>query len=142
LREIAFMIAIEVQHYLSRARDFLEGMNLLKEDLQAFRFSSALLGIHCAISYCDALRIGLGSARLSSDDHGTAATDLKSLLVSRKFERLQGPERLAKLLSKKSRIAYSPDAASENEIKLIHQHAERFAAWAESTGKSLKIEGW
>jgi hypothetical protein len=117
-------------------------MNLLREDLENFRFSSALLGIHCAISYCDALRIGLGRARISSDDHGSAATDLRSLLASRKFEQPQGTERLSKLLSKKSRIAYSPDAASEDEIKLIHQHTERFAAWAETTGKELNIEGW
>jgi len=41
-----------------RARDFLKGMDLLKDDLVEFRFSPALLGIHGAISYCDALRIG------------------------------------------------------------------------------------
>jgi hypothetical protein len=136
------MIAVQVRLYLDRARDFLEGMNLLKDDLEEFRFSSALLGIHCTISYCDALRIGLGSPRVSSDDHGSAARDLKSLLASRKFEKLQGADRLGKLLSKKSTIAYAAEAASENEIKLIHQHAERFAAWAESTGKELRIEGW
>ena len=136
------MISVEVQHYLDRARDFLEGMNLLKEDLDVFGFSSSLLGIHCAISYCDALRIGLGSSRVSSDDHLSAARDLKSLLASRRFEKLQGADRLGKLLSEKSRIAYAPDLASENEIKLIHQHAERFAAWAEEAGKALRIEGW
>ncbi len=136
------MVAVQVQHYLDRARDFLEGMNLLKEDLGVFRFSSALLGIHCAISYCDALRIGLGSTKVASDDHLNAARDLESLLASRKFEKAQGANRLEKLLFKKSRIAYSPDAASEAEIKLIHQHTERFAAWAEATGKAMRIEGW
>ena len=136
------MGAVQVQHFLSRARDFLEGMNLLKDDLEEFRYSSALLGIHCAISYCDALRIGLGRASVSSDDHRNVVKDLKLLLASRKFEKLQGPDRLAKLISRKGSIAYSPEAASENEIKLIHQHAERFAAWAEATGKELRIEGW
>lgn len=136
------MAALQVQHYLSRARDFLEGMNLLKDDLTEFRFSSALLGIHCALSYCDALRIGLGSTKVSSDDHLSAARDLKTLLASRRFEKLQGADRLEKLLSKKSRIAYSQDTASEAEIKLIHQNTERFAAWAEATGKAMRIEGW
>jgi hypothetical protein len=67
---------------------------------------------------------------------------LKSLLAARKFEKLQGADRLGKLLSKKSRIAYAPDATREDEIQQIVQDAERFAAWAEATGKALKIEGW
>ena len=59
------MGAVQVQHYLGRARDFLKGMELLKDDLAEFKHSSALLGIHGAISYCDALRVGLGSENLS-----------------------------------------------------------------------------
>jgi hypothetical protein len=136
------MIAIEVQHFLGRARDLLKGMDLLKDDLEEFKYSSALLGIHSAISYSDALRIGLGNAKLSSDDHGSAAGDLRSLLAGRKFERLQGIDRLERLLSKKSRIAYASDTASQNEIKDIVVQAQRFASWAEDTGKTLGIEGW
>jgi hypothetical protein len=136
------MAAVQVQHFLGRARDFLKGMDLLKDDLTEYRFSSALLGIHGAISYCDALRIGMGSESVSSDDHRSAANELKTLLASRRFEKLQGVDRLEKLLSKKSRIAYAGDAVRENEIKDMIQQAERFASWAEATGKALKIEGW
>jgi hypothetical protein len=136
------MGAVQVQHYLGRARDFLKGMDLLQGDLAEYRFSSALLGIHGAISYCDALRIGLGSQRVSSDDHGSAAEELKSLLSARKYEKLQGVDRLGKLLSRKSRIAYTADAVRENEIKDIVVQADRFASWAEDAGKALKIEGW
>jgi hypothetical protein len=136
------MIAVEVQHYLGRARDFLKGMDLLQNDLAEYRYSSALLGIHGAISYCDALRIGLGSKGLSSDDHQSAARELRLLLASRKFENPQGVGRLEKLLSKKSMIAYVADAAGENEIKQIVVDAKRFEAWAEAAGKGLRIEGW
>ncbi|MGH9600106.1 MAG: hypothetical protein ACRD27_09590 [Terracidiphilus sp.] len=136
------MSVTQVQHFLGRARDFLKGMDLLKEDLAEYRFSSALLGIHGAISYCDALRTGLGSGKLSSEDHQSAAGELRSLLAARRSERQQGADRLEKLLSKKSRIAYARDATGDAEIKLIVQQAERFAAWAESTGKELRIEGW
>ena len=144
------MVAVEVQHFLGRARDFLKGMEnlveeefyVLNEDLVSFKYSPALLGIHGAISYCDALRTGLGSEKLSSDDHGSAIGELKSLLEAKKFEKLQGVDRLGKLLSKKSRIAYAAEATREDEIKQIVQQAERFAAWAEDTGKALKIEGW
>jgi hypothetical protein len=49
---------------------------------------------------------------------------------------------LERLLSNKSKIAYSREASDRNDVEQIVQHAERFAAWAETTGKALKIEGW
>ena len=140
--ENAAMIAVQVQHYQSRARDFLKGMDLLKTDLMEFRLSSALLGIHCAISYSDALRTGMGCTDVSSSDHRYAASDLKSRLTSRSFEKLQGVVRLEKLLSKKDRIAYASEAPRENEIEEIVKQTERFAFWAEETGRKLQIEGW
>jgi hypothetical protein len=142
LREIALMAAVEVQHYLSRARDFFEGMKFLRDDLDAFKFSSALLGRHCAISYCDALRTGMGSTKVSSDDHSSATNNLKSLLASRRFEGRQGLHHLERLLSKKSSVAYASEAAREVQVEDIVKRAERFAKWAEETGTTLKIEGW
>jgi hypothetical protein len=136
------MRSVQVQHCRSRAIDFLEGMKLLKDDLSEFRYSSALLGIHGAISYCDALRIGLGSVEISSDDHRKAVRELRILLNNRRFEKLQGVGHLERLLSNKSKIAYSREASDRNDVEQIVQHAERFAAWAETTGKALKIEGW
>ena len=64
------------------------------------------------------------------------------MLTKRGFEKPQGADRLAKLLSKKSRIAYAGEATNENEVKEIVVQAERFASWAEETGKKLRIEGW
>ena len=136
------MIVIKVQHYLNRARDFFKGMDLLKDDLTGYQFSSALLGIHSAISYCDALRIGMGSESVSAEDHRSASGELRTLLSSRKYKELQGLERLEKLLGQKSVIAYSQDRAEENAIKSIIQQAQRFASWAEKTGRQLGIEGW
>lgn len=135
------MIAVQVQNYLGRARDFLKGMDLLKDDLTEFKYSPALLGIHSAISYCDALRIGMGSKTLSSDDHKKAVRELKTLLATRKFERKQGADRLLTLLSFKSSVAYGSNS-SALEFNYVVQQAERFAAWAEDAGKSLKVEGW
>ncbi|MGB6827096.1 MAG: hypothetical protein WBE41_03560, partial [Terracidiphilus sp.] len=110
--------------------------------LSEYMSSTALLGIHCAISYSDALRTGLGCADVSADDHQSAAHDLRARLSSRRFEKTQGVDRLGKLLSKKSRIAYASDAVKEEEVVDIVKRAKRFAEWAEETGKKLKIEGW
>jgi len=136
------MIGLQVQHYRNRAKDFLDGMRYLQDDLDSFGYSSALLGIHGAISYADALRIGLGSKRLSSDDHGGATTELKSLLDTRRFEQQQGVKHLRLLLARKSRISYAAEPVRKNEAEDIVKRARRFADWAEETGKTLKIEGW
>lgn len=136
------MEAVEVQNFLARARDFLKGMELLQDDLAEYRSSSALLGIHGAISYSDALRTGLGSEDVSSDDHRNAARELKRLLTDRNFDKPQGADRPGKLLGKKSTVEYSADALKESTAKEIVDQAQRFAAWAEETGKKLKIEGW
>jgi hypothetical protein len=136
------MIAVEVQHFLGRARDFLKGMDLLKDDLTEFRFSSALLAIHCAISYSDAMRTGMGCANVSLDDHQSAARDLKSRLVSRNHVNRKGLGHLEKLLSGKNRVQYDSVTVRENEVEDIVKHAERFARWAEESGRQLRIEGW
>lgn len=132
-------MSVRVQHFVNRARDFFKGFDLLKDDLSNYGYSSALLGIHGAISYCDALRVGMGSDSLSSDDHRRAADELKAMLAERRFERIQGADRLEKLLQLKRRVAYASDRVDFKEIIL---QAERFALWAEQTGKSLRIEGW
>jgi hypothetical protein len=136
------MISALVQHYRDRAKDFLGGMDLLQHDLDAYRYSSALLGIHGAISYADALRAGLGSKKLSSDDHGRAGNELKLLLDSREFEQQQGVKHLRLLLSRKTRISYAAETVRKNEVEDTVKRAMRFADWAEETGKALKIEGW
>ena len=137
------MAVVQVQTYLGRARDFLEGFNLLRDDLDEFRFSSALLGIHCAISYSDALRTGMGCENVSSDDHRSAVDDLKKRLnEDRRLENLRGVEHLKSLLSKKSRIEYASENVRRDEVEDIVKHARRFADWAEKTGRALKIWGW
>jgi hypothetical protein len=136
------MANANVLSFLNRARDFLRGMELLKDDLTEYGNASALLGIHAAISYGDALRIGMGHKNLSSDDHLSAATDLRSMLADRKFERSQGADRLGKLISQKSKIAYAADTQTESTIKQVIDQAQRFANWAEEAGKKLNIEGW
>ena len=141
------MAIVQVQHFLDRARDFLKGKVLLRDekllgdDLSAYRLSSALLGIHCAISYSDALRIGMGCVDVSSDNHRNAAGDLEKRL-DEKSENRRAILHLKNLLDIKSKIEYEPKTVREKEVEEIAKHAERFAEWAETTGRKQRIEGW
>jgi hypothetical protein len=144
------MSLIEVQQYLGRARDLHKAMDvlirdefyILEGDLVRFGYSPAILGIHSAISYSDALRAGLGSEKLSSSFHGDAVEDLRSRLASRSYENRKGVRHLEALLSKKTRVEYEAVAVRENEVEDIVKHAARFASWADETGRRLRIGGW
>jgi hypothetical protein len=131
----------QVQHYIERATDFTRGMKLMSDDEDHMN-SSALLAIHSAISYSDALRAGLGDARLSSDDHRSAADTLQGLLKSTRVKEQKGLRHFKLLLSKKSRVAYSDQPLSLTECKDLITAAERFEVWANQVGKHLNLEGW
>jgi len=136
------MEAAQVRLYLQRARDFLQGMRLLSEDTAEFGYSSALLAVHGAIAYSDAIRFGLDGGSLTSDDHSAAAETLKRVLTSRGYEKVDGVERLKRLLGSKTAVAYGQDVVQITKLQSLILQAERFAAWAETVGKDLRIEGW
>lgn len=135
------MSAVQVQHFLERAQDFFKGMQLLRED-EAYYNSSALLGIHAAVSYSDALRTGLGEEVLVAEDHQTAARALRILLSTRGQELEGGVRHLQALVAKKNAVAYGKRRLAANDYQLIFTQAERFAKWANSIGDQLRIEGW
>ncbi|MHB1936471.1 MAG: hypothetical protein ACYCOR_07780 [Acidobacteriaceae bacterium] len=151
------MSAIAVQHFLRRARDFEFSMKLCRdtnrdtevqlvdtgtrhsnESLQ----SAALLDIHAAISYADALRIGLGDEELAADDHQKAVTRLRQVLTDRKVEEPKGIQRFSALVGKKSIIAYGKVRTSDSDLKMIVEISQRFSAWINQMGRQLNVEGW
>jgi hypothetical protein len=135
------MPAAQVEHYLQRAADFFYGMRLMRGD-ETYRNSSALLAIHSAVSYSDALRVGLGEQKLSADDHSKAVDALKNVLPSKQASDQAGFGHLRFLLSQKSRVAYGSQTLTAKELEMLLTKAERFVGWANTVGRQLKIEGW
>ena len=136
----SIMQAVRVQHYIQRAADFFRGMQLTRED-GTYVNSSALLAIHSALSYNDALRVGLGDTELSSEDHKSAASTTRRLLPA-DAEIRTGLTHLDYLISRKSLVAYGDRRLSRDDYKLLITKAERFAQWANRIGSQLNIEGW
>jgi hypothetical protein len=135
------MQAVRVQHYIQRATDFLEGMKLTRTD-QSYWNSSALLAIHSAVSYSDALRVGLGDQKLSADDHNKAADALQKMLPSKATRNQTGLAHFRYLLSKKHLVAYDDHRLEHTDYETLFTRAERFALWADKIGIQLNIEGW
>lgn len=135
------MDALRVEHYIGRASDFYQGLELLR-DADDFRHSSALLAIHSAISYSDALRTGLGEERLDAEDHRTAMASLRQGLVRHRVADFSGFTHFEYLMSMKSFVAYGGERLDERRSQRISLAAERFANWAWRVAKNLAMEGW
>ena len=137
----SFMEAARVRIYIDRAADFYAGLDLMRDGTE-YRHSSALLAIHSAIAYSDALRIGLGDERLYGDDHREALKSLRRLLRATRLNDESGLPHFEYLLSMKTFVAYSDKRLDRSRVRLISLNAERFANWISKTARHLKLEGW
>jgi hypothetical protein len=124
-------------HYVNRADHFLQAMNLLVDDLQAYGSSVGLLAVHSAISLNDAVIAGATGTRRKREDHMTAADDLQRICSNIKLADTQGLSHLRWLLSKKTLIAYSNQRVSETDLKLAVTKARRFSDWAYRNFKEM-----
>ena len=135
------MDVVIIEQYIRRAADFYAGMELTRDD-ELYANSAALLAIHSAISYSDALRVSLGDDRLSADDHQAAVNSLDTLLSAKSFSDSTGLAHLRFLVAKKSLVSYGTKRNDVNTYRQIILKAERFASWVSSVGKHLELEGW
>lgn len=154
LCENGVMAAVQVQHYLGWARDFREGMMRLREEevfvfdnrLIPYRYSPALLAVHCAMSYANAICVGLGSTDVSYKDHRLAAEDMETRLKNYRGKlgdlAKQGPDQARRILGHKNEIAYATSELRPEFVSEIVQRAIRFSLWAENIGRKLNIAGW
>jgi enoyl-CoA hydratase/carnithine racemase len=135
------MESVKVRHYIQRGTDFLAGMRYIQNE-EPYRNSTALLAIHAAISYADALRIGLGDEVLANDDHRKAVAKLQRLLAAKGLDDRTGFQHLEFLISNKSNVTYGNERLKSTISALMALKAERFATWANRLGKQLNIGGW
>ena len=124
------MIEASFTVYHRRARQLAGAMKLCQDDLAAYASAAVLLAVHSAISYNDALLVGLGDARPRGENHREAITALKRICTGAKIEQ-QGIAHLQKLLSAKTDISYGDKPVDENRITALCTAAFRFEKWAE-----------
>ncbi len=102
------------------------------QDLGDSRHGSALaiLAVHAAIAYADAVCVRRGGRKSSSPDHASAVRLLRAIL------RVDLPQRIerdfGRLLAEKDRLAYEGAVVRMTEAERLFDVAERIAAWAES----------
>ncbi len=105
-------------------------MKLCRDGMSSYASAAALLAVHSAISYSDALLIGLGGKRPRGENHREAITALKRACTGAKIDP-QGISHLQRLLSAKTDISYGEEFVSEIRISALCDAAMRFETWAE-----------
>jgi hypothetical protein len=116
--------------YYRRAVQLASAMKLCQDDLSAYASAAALLAVHSAISYSDALLIGLGGKPPRGEDHQEAIPALKRTCSGAKVDH-QGIAHLQRLLSAKTDISYGERQVDNERIVALCVAAERFQVWVE-----------
>jgi hypothetical protein len=124
-----FEVFFERANHLSAAR------RLVADDTD-YTSALALLAVHSAISWNDAVSCKLVGSVVKGEDHMTAATVLEKRCASRKLNR-DGFKHLKKLIQEKSRVAYGDHRTTPEAALALAISAERFEKWAIQTLERL-----
>ena len=89
----------------------------------------AILAVHAAIAFADAVAIRKGGRKSSSADHAAAARLLRAVLGARLPEPVA--KAFARLVSEKDRFEYQGYVVPTREAAAVFALAEQVAAWAE-----------
>lgn len=116
--------------YHRRATQLADAMRLCQEDLRAYSGAAALLAVHSAIPYSDAVLLGLGGTRPRGENHLAAVTALKRACSGARLDHL-GIAHFQKLLSAKTDISYGDKPVDDDKVTALCIAAERFQTWAE-----------
>jgi hypothetical protein len=124
------MDKISVGVYLDRALQLAKGMRLCRYNKPTYPSAAALLAVHSAIAYNDAVQIQLTGERSKSQDHNQAVAATKRACSTAKVEP-RGIEHLKKLLSMKTDISYGDKEVNNQLSESLCVAADRFEAWAQ-----------
>lgn len=116
--------------YYQRAVQLADAMKLCQDDLTSFGSAAALLAVHSAISYSDAVLIGLGATRPRGENHAQAVAALKRACTEAKVDP-QGIDHFRRLVSAKTAISYGDQSIDNERVRAFCVTAERFQVWAE-----------
>jgi hypothetical protein len=124
------MVEASFTVYHRRATQLADAMKLCRDDLSAYASAAALLAVHSAISYSDAVLIGLGGARPRGENHREAVTALKRVCTWAKVDQ-NGIKHFQSLVGVKTDISYGEKQNDNERVSKLCITADRFRVWAE-----------
>lgn len=130
----------EADHYAEVGRRLLlAGRAILERGDPRHAPALAILGVHAAIAYADALCIHLGGRKSTSSDHGAGLRLLKATMGSRLSPQIERSTQ--RLMAEKDRFEYQGYVATMGEAAALFAKAERFGTWADQVLVSMRRAG-
>jgi hypothetical protein len=123
------MDAAQFEVYRSRGEELADAMKFFSRDVENFPSTVALLAVHSAISYNDALLILLTGKRPRTENHREAISRTRSACGQSRLDPT-GVSQLERLLSAKTDISYGSRAVRPDKAEALLYTAQRFQAWA------------
>lgn len=121
--------------FRDRAEAFMEGAKVFDND-QEFHLPQALLCVHAAVSYADAVAVFLEGQHFSPESHGEAVGKLKKVCANSN-RNTDGLEHLADLIGAKSSVAYGGKVLRPEQSARLRISIGRFAVWVYRTFPEL-----
>lgn len=111
------------------------GRSLAAEPDSRHASAVAILAVHAAIAFVDAVTIHAGGRKSTSTDHGAVTRLLRDVLGNR----LPAAEEkaIAALMSQKDQFEYQGYVARWSEATRLLQRAERVGSWAEQLLRAM-----
>lgn len=124
--------------YHQRATQLADAMRLCQDDPAAYASAAALRAVHSAISYSDAVLIGLGGSRPREENHRDAIAALKRACTAARIDS-HGIPHFQRLIAAKSEISYGEKRVDDERVVALCVAAERFQVWAERILRQRKV---
>ena len=121
--------------FYERANHLSDARRLVADDVQ-YTSALALLAVHSAISWSDAMLVKISGRVVQGKRHMRAAEALEKQCISHKLNK-DGLKHLKKLLTEKSYVSYGSQRITADEARTLSTSAERFEAWAMQTLRRL-----
>ena len=129
------MDEIRVRVHHGRALQLADAMNLCHDGMEAYASAVALLAVHSAISFSDAVLIRLTGQRSKATNHTKAVETIEKACKKAKIQ-TDGIKHLHKLVNAKTDVSYGDKEVDDQSVEVLYVAAGRFQAWAEHVLKN------
>jgi hypothetical protein len=122
--------------YYERGKQLSYARKLMDSDKETVS-ALALVSIHSAIAYNDALLTRLSGKPSRGEDHASAANATEKHCRSKKIDS-RGLQHLKQLIGKKTPYSYGDAAVTTEQAQAVSIAATRFEVWVNQVLKGLK----
>jgi hypothetical protein len=123
-------------NFLARAQQLADTRELVRAE-PAYAAATALLSVHCAIAFSDAVLMTLEGKRCKAEDH-KASISLVERACRAKHLDVGGLTQLRALLTAKTDISYGDQTVTFERAVTLAVASERFERWAYVTIRGVQ----